>query len=120
MNILIAEDNEHLLELLKDILSTEGYKVFTATNGKEALNILGAVQVDLIVTDLVMPDMEGLEFIQKIKSDKNTSIKIIAISGGRAGSGSYLNMARKFGADMILEKPFSNKTIVEAVQQLLS
>lgn len=120
MNILIAEDHEQLLELLNDVLTAEGYDVFTATNGKEALNILDTVQIDLIITDLVMPDMEGLEFIQKIKREKNILIKIIAISGGRAGAGSYLNMARKFGADVILEKPFSNKTIIDAVKQLLS
>ena len=76
--------------------------------------------MDLIVTDIIMPDKEGLESIMDYKQ-LNPEVKIIAISGGaRIGPHTYLKMAEKFGAKKVFSKPFRNKELLDAVEELLS
>ena len=111
--ILLAKDEERVRALLKGVLESNGYEVQEASSGKEALQSYARSPPDLILTDLVMPDMEGIELITKIrKSDPN--LKIIAMSGSN-----YLDVAEKLGADRILAKPFSNKALLNAVEATL-
>lgn len=111
--ILLVEDEERIRSLLKEVLESEGYEVQEASSGKEALQSHARSPPDLILTDIVMPDTEGIEMIIKIrKSDPN--VKIVAMSGG-----DYLGMARKLGADCTLTKPFSNQTLLDAVKATL-
>lgn len=100
------------------ILSTGGYKVFTTENGKDALEVLDHHKVDLIMTDIIMPDMEGIEFINIVKSERKLPVKIIAMSGSCRES-TYLNMALTIGADATLEKPFSVAELLEAVKKVM-
>jgi DNA-binding response OmpR family regulator len=111
--ILLVEDEERIRSLLKEVLESEGYEVQEASSGKEALQSHARSSPDLILTDIVMPDTEGIEMIIKIrKSDPN--VKIVAMSGG-----DYLDMAKKLGADCTLTKPFSNQTLLDAVKATL-
>jgi CheY-like chemotaxis protein len=118
--ILIVDDEDYIRSLLIEVLSDAGYEVLAAAEGKEALGILEQHQVDLIITDIIMPDMEGIEFINKVKRQKKLSAKIIAISGsGNVRVDSYLNLALKMGADSVLEKPFTIDQVLEAVRTSL-
>ena len=111
--ILLVEDEERVRALLKGVLESNGYEVQEASSGKEALQSYARSPPDLILTDLVMPDVEGIELIAKIrKSDPN--LKIIAMSGSN-----YLYIAERLGADHIMEKPFSNKALLNAVKATL-
>lgn len=118
--ILVVDDEPEVLLLLTDILESVGYEVVTATNGEEGLRQYQRGNVDLIVTDIIMPDKEGLESIMDYKQ-LNPEVKIIAISGGaRIGPHTYLKMAEKFGARRVFSKPFRNKELLDAVEELLA
>ncbi|MDD3472218.1 MAG: response regulator [Syntrophaceae bacterium] len=117
--ILVVDDEPEVLLLLSDILESGGYEVVKATNGVEGLREYQKGGVDLIVTDIIMPDKEGLESIMDYKQI-NPEVKIIAISGGaRIGPHTYLKMAEKFGARKVFSKPFRNKELLDAIEELL-
>jgi CheY-like chemotaxis protein len=118
--ILIVEDDKDLREMLKTSLIRRKYIVHEASNGKEALLRFKPAITDMVITDLIMPDEDGLKVIMKIKELK-PSIKIIAISGGgKAGPSNYLNLARALGADEIFSKPFSINDLVKKIAVLLN
>jgi DNA-binding response OmpR family regulator len=117
--ILIIEDDRELREMLKTALLRQDYTVLEAENGKEALIHFKPGVTDLIITDLIMPEEDGLKVIMKIRELKQ-GIKVIAISGGgKAGPGSYLNLAKALGADAIYSKPFSINDLVLKIEELL-
>ncbi|MFC1763921.1 response regulator [Planctomycetota bacterium] len=117
--VLVVDDDIQLRPLLEQILVREGYEVRTASNGVEALAALQAEFFDLMITDIIMPEKEGLETISEIRR-QDLDIKIIAISGGgRADAGTYLRLAKAQGADRILIKPFERNEIIEAIEELL-
>ena len=118
--ILLVDDNEQYRTMLHTVLSRAGYEVQEARDGKEACSVYGRRPTDLVITDLIMPEKEGLETIKELR-EKNPQVKIIAISGGgRANAEDYLRVAQGFGAQRILAKPFSHKELLEAVNQVLS
>ena len=118
--ILIVEDDRDLREMLKTTLIKRKYIVSEASNGKEALLRFKPSMTDLVITDLIMPDEDGLKVIMKIREIK-PSIKIIAISGGgKAGPGNYLDLAKALGADEIFSKPFSINDLIKKIEILLS
>ena len=117
--ILIIEDDRELREMLKTALIRKDYTVLEAENGKEALIHFKPGVTDLIITDLIMPEEDGLEVIMKIRELKQ-GIKVIAISGGgKAGPGSYLNLAKALGADAVYSKPFSINDLVSKIEEML-
>jgi DNA-binding response OmpR family regulator len=117
--ILLVEDESDLREMLRTSLLRRKYKVIEASNGKDALARFKPSITDLVITDLIMPDEDGLKVIMKIKEIK-PGIKIIAISGGgKAGPGNYLNLAKALGADEIFSKPFSINELVKKVEILI-
>jgi len=118
-SILLVDDDEQLRPMLKMVLERAGHVVNEAGNGKEALVSYGRQQTELVVTDLVMPDKEGLETIMELRRTY-PDLKIIAMSGGgRTGAANYLELAVKFGANHILNKPFSNQELLDGVQKLV-
>jgi two-component system chemotaxis response regulator CheY len=118
--ILLVEDEEELRDMLKLALIRQKYTVFEAGDGKEAIERFKPAITDLVITDIIMPEEDGLKVIMKIRELKPT-IKIIAISGGgKAGPGSYLNMAKTMGADAIYSKPFSINDLMVKIEQLLT
>jgi CheY-like chemotaxis protein len=117
--ILIIEDDKELREMIKTALIRKDHIVLEAENGKEALIHLKPSVTDLVVTDLIMPDEDGLKVIMKIREMKK-GIKVIAISGGgQAGPGSYLNLAKALGADAVYSKPFSINDLIIKIEDLL-
>jgi len=109
-----------LRRLLNRVLVQVGYDVVEAANGLEGLEIQRQEHFDLVLTDLIMPEKEGLETIQELRK-RRADLKIIAMSGGGRGSGlDYLVMARQLGADRVLAKPFSNQELLKTVEGVLA
>jgi DNA-binding response OmpR family regulator len=117
--ILLVEDDNELREMLKVSLVRHKFTVIDSSNGRDAIVHFKPSIVDLIVTDLIMPEEDGLKVIMKIRELK-PSVKIIAISGGgKAGPGSYLNLAKVLGADAVFSKPFSINDLIAKIYELL-
>jgi CheY-like chemotaxis protein len=91
-----------------------------ACDGREALSLYKKQEFDLVVTDLIMPDKEGIETILEIRAMKRP-IRILAIAGGgRVDQSMHLNLARSVGADRVLAKPFLPKDFLDVVEELLA
>jgi DNA-binding response OmpR family regulator len=117
--VLIVEDDKELREMLKLALLRKNFTVLEAENGKAAITHFKPLITDIVVTDLIMPEEDGLKVVIKLRELK-PSIKIIAISGGgKVGPGSYLNLAKALGADATFSKPFSINELVLKIEQLL-
>ncbi|MGD0580424.1 MAG: response regulator [Bryobacteraceae bacterium] len=108
---MIAEDDDQLCAYMVEVLTEVGYQVVPACNGKEAVSALRRRHVDLLVTDLIMPDQEGLEVILYVRKHF-PNLKVIAMSGGLDA---YLRAARCLGAHVMLHKPFSAGDLVRTV-----
>lgn len=118
--ILIVEDDKELREMLKVSLIRRKFTVLEAGNGKEAIMRFKPSITDLVITDLIMPEDDGLKVIMKLRELK-PSIKIIAISGGgKAGPGNYLSLAKALGADAIYSKPFPINDLIVTIEQMLN
>lgn len=117
--ILIIEDDNELREMLKVALQRRNYIIMEAENGKEAISHFKPSVTDLVITDLIMPEEDGLKVVIKLREIK-PAVKIIAISGGgKAGPGSYLNLAKALGADAVFSKPFSVHDMISKIKLLL-
>jgi CheY-like chemotaxis protein len=117
--ILLVDDDEQFRTMLCEVLRRAGYEVQAACDGVEAGKLYRSQPTDLIITDLIMPEKEGLEMIREFRRDYPQA-KIIAMSGGgRKGTINCLDVARMFGAQQVLEKPFSHQEILQAVHALL-
>ena len=116
--ILIVDDNISFLEMLDAFLTDEGYEVLTTSNGRIAQDKFSEFNPDVVLTDIVMPEVDGIELLiglRKINSD----IVVMAMSGGNKGhADSYLRMAEKLGANIILNKPFELSELLEQIKKL--
>src|SRR2546426_9091101 len=112
-SILVVDDYDLIRTSLRRILQDAGYEVFEASDGRQAINQMRENAADLVITDLVMPEQEGLETIRSLRSER-PDLKIIAMSGGQ-----YLAAAEKLGADLTLPKPLRAEKVLEAVRKLL-
>jgi CheY-like chemotaxis protein len=118
--ILLVDDDDAIRELLELVLQRKGLQVVKACDGREALSLYKKQEFDLVVTDLIMPDKEGIETILEIRAMKRP-IRILAISGGgRVDQSMHLNLARSVGADRVLAKPFLPKDFLDVVEELLA
>ena len=117
--ILLVDDDAALRKLLCLNLTKMGHSVAEATNGKEALTTQESDPAELIITDLIMPEKEGLETIKELRK-KYPATKIIAMSGGgRVSAADYLKIAKMLGADKVMTKPFSFQELADAVAEVL-
>lgn len=118
--ILVIDDNELVREMVSATLDTAGHEVRHAADGEEGLRIQDEYQADVVVTDMVMPVLDGVETIRRMKR-MSPPPAIIAISGsGHLGADSHLRLARQCGADAILPKPVQRQALLAAVQQILA
>lgn len=115
--ILVAEDNRLILETLAHSLSREGYDIIKATDGKECMAKLEGNQVDLIITDLYMPNLNGLELISQLNDNSKNLIPIMVLSA--AGAEENVIKAFEIGADDFMVKPFSLIELNMRVRKLL-
>lgn len=113
--ILIADDDAAVRGVLRAILQQAGHSVEIATNGREAVDRISAGGIDLIITDLVMPEQEGIETIKQV-SKEHPKVKVIAMSG--AFGGDYLPIASFMGAHKTLAKPIRLQSILRAVDEV--
>jgi YesN/AraC family two-component response regulator len=118
--ILVIDDEPSIAIMLKKMLEKAGHEIEIALNGNEGLNLVDKFQPELLITDIVMPEKEGLELIFDLRK-KKPELKIIAISGGgRFQFGGYLNSAKHLGADRVFQKPLDHKEFIQAVSDLLN
>lgn len=118
--ILVVDDEEPMRLMLDELLNSD-YEISLAANGREANDLMDKMSFDLLITDLVMPEMNGVELVISVKNKKPEQ-KIIAISGGGGISGrfDYLPVVQLLGADRIFSKPFQLSEIKDAVHSILS
>ena len=117
--ILLVDDEAIVLRALAEVLALDHHDVTTASNGNSALAALAREAFDVVITDVVMPDKEGLETIIAMRKLK-PALPIIAMSGGgRGNAADYLDLAAKLGARKTLAKPFSTQVLLDAVSDVL-
>ena len=118
--ILVVDDNEDLRTTIQALLQADGFEVSVAADGEAALLLHRAQPADVVVTDLFMPDKDGIETIIELKKLYPT-VKIVAMSGWTSTQGSdYLQVAREIGAAVTLQKPFDPLELSRVVRQLAS
>lgn len=119
-HILVIDDDVAIQKVFKQFLMHLDHQVETASNGKEGLFKMRKQTPDLVITDIMMPEMDGLELVQSIR-DHCPSLPVIAISGGmQSSSMNFLPLAKRFGACKGFEKPIELDKLKEAVDELLS
>ena len=127
--ILIVDDEEHVRASLKQVLERAGYEVAVAATGNEGLELMQREGADLVITDVIMPGIDGITTARKIR-ERFRNTRIIVISGGgksapepyepdAISTRSYLASASSAGADRTLTKPFDRQEILRAVKSLL-
>jgi CheY-like chemotaxis protein len=128
-SILIIDDEEDIRDALQMVLESAGHEVKVASNGNEGVELQHCEPADLIITDIIMPGMDGIETIKAIRQEF-PGIRIIAISGGGGvqpveyapeaiTTTAYLAAAKEAGADKVFTKPFERKGLIQAVTELL-
>jgi len=114
--ILIVDDEKEICELFQDVLTQEGYKVFTATNGLEAVSLGKQNRLDLALLDLKMPGMDGIETLHELRKFKK-DLEVIVLTG--YGTLNAAKEAMKLGAYDFLTKPFDLRLVKNIIQQAL-
>ena len=117
--ILIIDDDEMFLRLLTAMLTTAGYEVREATDGKLGLAAYRQYRSDVVITDILMPVGEGLETIRALK-ELDPNVKIIAMSVTGDGQFGFLETAVAFGARRILHKPFSREQLLATLADVIA
>ncbi|NLT94734.1 MAG: response regulator transcription factor [Clostridia bacterium] len=115
MNILVCDDDREILEAISIYLTNEGYKVYKATNGLEALKVIEENQIHLIIMDIMMPKMDGLRATMKIREEKN--IPVIMLSAKSEDTDKILGL--NMGADDYMTKPFNPLELIARVKSQL-
>jgi len=120
IRILIIDDDLQIRQMLRYMLEDAGYEVREAPDGKIGISLFRKEAADVVITDIIMPEKEGIETILELKQEF-PDIRIIAMSGGgRLGPRQYLESAKNLGAQKTLTKPFSKEAVLKAVQDLLA
>ncbi len=118
--ILIIDDDVKFLKMFRQLLERAGHEVIEAPNGEIGVSMFREERPELIITDIFMPEKDGIEAIIELKREF-PMVKIIAMSGGdRKGNFDILNMTKSLGADLSFIKPFERQTMLEAIQELLA
>src|SRR4029079_13410804 len=116
--IMVIDDEASIRSLLRDVLEKAGHKVVEAKDGREALSLYQKDRADLLIMDLLMPEVDGLEATLQLTREY-LDTKIIAMTGAQ-GDRNFLDVAKLFGARRVFEKPFDLNKMVEAVNEELA
>ncbi len=117
--LLVIDDDAGMRKLMVRTLSTGKHKVLEAENGREGLKLMDEHKPDLVITDILMPQKEGIETIREVQ-ERAPKTRIIAVSGGGMSHNMMvLDVARAFGADAVLAKPFRPAQLVDMVEKVL-
>jgi CheY-like chemotaxis protein len=118
-HILVIDDDGAFRSMLRRTLQRLGHEVSEAADGSAALRTLREATVDLVMTDIIMPGMEGIETIRALQRD-HPQLNVIAMSGGgRIKAEGYLEVAKAFGAVRVLRKPFDREELLAAIEEAL-
>lgn len=118
--VLIIDDDPAARRMMRRILADANYQVIEAENGVEGVGQFRTRAPELVITDIVMPEKEGIQTITEIRAMGST-VGVIAVSGGGPGAGDlYLSMAEELGADAVLAKPFRPSELMALVNQLIA
>jgi CheY-like chemotaxis protein len=118
--ILIIDDEPTLRDLFKTLLETQGHEVAVAEHGRAAIAMLGQQPFDLVLTDVLMPEQDGLETIVQIRT-RWPKLRVLAMTGGgHLDANFYLRVAKSLGATSLLQKPFSADELLHAIRGLLT
>lgn len=120
MKVLVVDDELVVREMMMEMIKPAGYEVIEATNGKDAFEVCNNEHVDLIITDIVMPEKNGIDLIMNVKKEF-PDIPVIAVSGGGGITGryDYLEIAKLVGAKNIIRKPFETHELRTAVSEAI-
>ena len=114
--ILVIDDDSRMRRLVARILERENHEVIEAVDGKKGIDQFAAHRPDIVITDLLMPEQEGIETIRELRRVA-PSLRIVAMSGGGGTNDMmFLGMAKALGADAVLAKPFRADELIRAVQ----
>ncbi len=117
--IMLVEDNPIMRSALRDLLQLSGYTATTASHGREALDRLGKVSVDLIVTDFLMPEMNGLDFLERLRADaRYQDFPVIMFTA--SNDPAVQDTAAAAGADAFLGRPVTIEALLTLIQQCLN
>jgi DNA-binding response OmpR family regulator len=117
--ILLIEDEPAVRETVRQVLASEGHDVICASDGRKGVDLFRKSVFDLVVTDIIMPEKEGIQTISEIRAI-NPRARIIAMSGGgRVGSTDFLSVASKLGANDTIAKPFDPEDLIAKVDKLM-
>lgn len=119
-NVLVVDDDPHVRLIIRTLLEDAGHLVVEAGDGIEGLKAMGRQVPDLVITELYMDGMEGIEFIRRIRETWPKEPVLVVSSAGRPGSHASLNVARLLGASGLLEKPIVAPDLLAAVEDLLT
>lgn len=114
--ILVIDDDIDFREYVVDVLLSRGFNVLKAINGREGVDLLKTEKVDLLLTDMIMPEREGVETIMEVRL-AHPDIKIIAMSGAMRRE-TYLQLADGLGADATIVKPFRKQELFDSIEQV--
>jgi CheY-like chemotaxis protein len=117
--VLVVDDRSDVLGFVRAALERAGYQVDVAQNGREAIAFQRQRPVDLLITDIFMPEADGMETIDRFKTEY-PSTRIIAMSGGVERMQDYLQIADQIGVDATLRKPFTMEELLRAVRSVLA
>jgi CheY-like chemotaxis protein len=121
LSVLVVDDDDALRGIVSTLLKTEGYSPVGVTNGQEGLEALKRQPVDVILTDILMPQKDGLEFIEEVR-ERLPFVPIVAFSGG----GHWLKQeycmkaAKSLGANVVIRKPFDRQALLDAIDEAIS
>ncbi len=119
-HILVIDDDPVLRRVIMLVLEGAGHTVLRCENGRKAIDFLAHSHTDLLITDIIMPEMDGVETVRAARR-LQPQLPILAISGGGSfDPGDYLGLAQAFGATAVLPKPFRPAQLVEVVASLLA
>ena len=118
-NILVIDDDATIQLVFSQFLTSMGHEIMQAENGKKGMSMIQETRPDLVITDIMMPEMDGLEILMQLRSTHD-SVPVIAISGGmRSLPVNFLQQAKLFGARYVFEKPVPLEVLRNAVTELL-
>jgi DNA-binding NtrC family response regulator len=119
-SILLIDDEPALRDILSRVLTDAGHRVTGASNGKEASKALATAAFDVVLTDVIMPEKDGMQVISELRK-KYPGVRIIAMSGGgHVSRDQYLKIAKGLGAHAILEKPFANQVLLSTIESVVA
>jgi CheY-like chemotaxis protein len=115
--ILVVDDDARVRTIARALLEADGFQVVEAESGGAALRLLSSEVVDVVLTDIFMPDTDGIELIHALHRD-SPDLAIVAMSGGGFGDGKeVLSVARLLGAAQIVQKPLTRRKLVGAIRR---